>query len=441
MLSSWNQFLENLDKTGIEQDARVWLSTVQAQQNGDTLVLHVPNQYTKDWILEHYLNDIKAFFQDAVDHPMREVRLTVGGTPGVPAPQALRTSRPARPALTRRDTFLNESYTFDGLVAGRTNERAIEAAKGIARGTLDIMPLYIYGGVGLGKTHILHAVGNELLRENPDIVVAYRHAEKFVSEMVTSIREKRIDQFKSFYRSLDVLLLDDVQMFINKEQTQEQFFHTFNVLVEDKKRMVLSSDRYPHAIEGMQERLRSRFSGGLCEMIEPPEFETRVAILEKKAHGLKIELPRDAASFIATVVQSNVRELEGVLNRVKAAAFFSGQDITIEFIKNTLSDIIASRKNYISIDNIQRSVAKYYNITVRDLCSARRTENIVHPRHVAMAITKDITSHSYPEIGEAFGGKDHTTVIHACRKISALRASKPDFDAEYRQIKATLHCL
>lgn len=442
MLESWNRFLKDMEKSAVAQDTHIWLSTVQAQRDGDTLILNVPNHYTKDWINAHCLNHIEAFYKNKNGDAgggawPKAIQLTVGDDARAAAPAEAKSRR----SMSREESYINTRYTFDGLVSGRTNERAIVAAKALAKGELDCAPLYIYGGVGLGKTHIMHAIGNELLRQNSDLRVAYRHAEKFVSEMVTAIREKRIDEFKSFYRSLDVLLIDDVQMFINKDQTQEQFFHTFNVLIEAKKRMVLSSDRYPRDISGIQERIRSRLSGGLCEMIEPPEFETRVAILEKKAVALELDLPRDAASFIANIVQSNVRELEGVLNRIRASAIFSGSAITTEFVKNTLSDIVASRKNYISLDNIKRSVAKFYNITARDLCSARRTENIVRPRQIAMAIAKEVTSHSYPEIGEAFGGKDHTTVIHACRKIKALRASKPDFDVEYRQIKGSLHCL
>ena len=440
MFALWNQLLKDLEKSTAGEDAYIWLNTVRPAQRGDTLVLHVPNEYAEEWINKNCLDQIKRFcLEQRGDNEAlpTTVRIAVGDATPPPATVVAPSASENAPV----ESHLNPEYTFEGLVSGRTNERALVAARALAGGSMEFAPLCLYGGVGLGKTHIMHAIGNELLRQNPGMRVAYRHAEKFVSEMVTAIREEKIDRFKGFYRSLDVLLLDDVQMFINKTQTQEQFFHTFNALIEGKKRMVLSSDRYPQAISGIQERLRSRFAGGLCEMIEPPEFETRVAILEKKSSSLGINLPRDAAFFIATIVQSNVRELEGVLNRVKASAMFSGNVITTDFVKSTLSDIIAARKSYVSLDNIQQMVAKYYNVTTRDMCSARRTATIVRPRQVAMAIAKDITSHSYPEIGEAFGGRDHSTVIHACKKIQALRGSKPDFDAEYRQIKATLHCL
>lgn len=467
MSFSWEKCVEELSQTIPEQDINRWLRTVQVEESGDTLRLFVPNEYTEDWIRGSCLDQIKSAYQNLNSPEVgntaentgntRKVEVLIGcaTTAGLPAHPEMTNhpalseavGHPGKYEAVRRGrhtvpfkTNLNARYIFDSLVQGPPNERAIAVAKSLADQSLDYNPLFIYGGVGLGKTHILHALGNQVLRNNPHARVAYRHAEQFVSEMVNAFRDAKIELFKKFYRSLDILLLDDVQMFIGKNQTQEEFFHTFNALVDGGKMLVLSSDKYPANLTGLQERLKSRFCSGLCQMIESPGLEMRVAILEKKADELTLQLPRDAAFFIASVMQTNVRELEGALNRLKVTSNFTNEDITIPFVKDTLSDIIGARRNTITVEAIQEAVARYYNIRVSDMRSKTRKRNIVTPRQIAMALAKDITLNSYPDIGMSFGGRDHSTVLHACRKVQKMLAENPEKDTEYRNIKATLQC-
>jgi chromosomal replication initiator protein len=316
---------------------------------------------------------------------------------------------------------LNANFTFDNFVEGKSNQLAFAAAQQVAEnpgGSYN--PLFIYGGVGLGKTHLMHAVGNAMRVENPSAKIVYLHSERFVADMVKALQLKAIDEFKRFYRSVDALLIDDIQFFSGKERSQEEFFHTYNALLEGGQQMILTCDRYPKEMDGVEERLKSRFGWGLTVAVEPPELETRVAILINKAQQVGVTLSRDAAFFIAQRIRSNVRELEGALKRVIAHAQFSGRDIDIDLIRESLKDLLALQDKLVTIDNIQRVVADQYKLKMSDLLSKRRSRSIARPRQVAMFIAKELTNHSLPEIGEAFGGRDHTTVLHACRKVREL---------------------
>ncbi|XHY19340.1 Chromosomal replication initiator protein DnaA [Vibrio sp. NH-UV-68] len=299
-------------------------------------------------------------------------------------------------------------------------------------------PLFLYGGTGLGKTHLLHAVGNAIVDNKPNAKVVYMHSERFVQDMVKALQNNAIEEFKRYYRSVDALLIDDIQFFANKERSQEEFFHTFNALLEGNQQIILTSDRYPKEINGVEDRLKSRFGWGLTVAIEPPELETRVAILMKKAEDHQIHLADEVAFFIAKRLRSNVRELEGALNRVIANANFTGRPITIDFVREALRDLLALQEKLVTIDNIQKTVAEYYKIKVADLLSKRRSRSVARPRQLAMALAKELTNHSLPEIGDAFGGRDHTTVLHACRKIQQLREESHDIKEDYSNLIRTL---
>ncbi|HBO0015378.1 TPA: chromosomal replication initiator protein DnaA [Pseudomonas aeruginosa] len=369
--------------------------------------------------------------------------------PEEPSIDPLAAAMPAGAARTERNvqvegalkhtSYLNRTFTFENFVEGKSNQLARAAAWQVADNLKHgYNPLFLYGGVGLGKTHLMHAVGNHLLKKNPNAKVVYLHSERFVADMVKALQLNAINEFKRFYRSVDALLIDDIQFFARKERSQEEFFHTFNALLEGGQQVILTSDRYPKEIEGLEERLKSRFGWGLTVAVEPPELETRVAILMKKAEQAKIELPHDAAFFIAQRIRSNVRELEGALKRVIAHSHFMGRPITIELIRESLKDLLALQDKLVSIDNIQRTVAEYYKIKISDLLSKRRSRSVARPRQVAMALSKELTNHSLPEIGVAFGGRDHTTVLHACRKIAQLRESDADIREDYKNLLRTL---
>jgi chromosomal replication initiator protein len=338
----------------------------------------------------------------------------------------------------KHTSYLNRTFTFENFVEGKSNQLARAAAWQVADNPKHgYNPLFLYGGVGLGKTHLMHAVGNHLLKKNPNAKVVYLHSERFVADMVKALQLNAINEFKRFYRSVDALLIDDIQFFARKERSQEEFFHTFNALLEGGQQVILTSDRYPKEIEGLEERLKSRFGWGLTVAVEPPELETRVAILMKKADQAKVDLPHDAAFFIAQRIRSNVRELEGALKRVIAHSHFMGRDITIELIRESLKDLLALQDKLVSVDNIQRTVAEYYKIKISDLLSKRRSRSVARPRQVAMALSKELTNHSLPEIGDVFGGRDHTTVLHACRKINELKESDADIREDYNWSQAS----
>lgn len=363
----------------------------------------------------------------------------------VPSPQVQTYSGIAAPEIITSaaehslKSNLNSAFTFDSFVEGKSNQLALAAAQQVAEnpgGSYN--PLFIYGGVGLGKTHLMHAVGNALRQRKPDAKIVYLHSERFVADMVKALQLKAIDEFKQFYRSVDALLIDDIQFFSGKDRSQEEFFHTYNALLERGQQMILTSDRYPKEIDGVEERLKSRFGWGLTVAVEPPELETRVAILINKAEQVGMELSRDAAFFIAQRIRSNVRELEGALKRVMAHAQFSGRAIDIDLIRESLKDLLALQDKLVTIDNIQRVVADYYKLKMSDLLSKRRSRSVARPRQIAMALAKELTNYSLPEIGESFGGRDHTTVLHACRKVKELEGSDREVERDLKHLYRTL---
>ncbi|NRB37343.1 MAG: chromosomal replication initiator protein DnaA [Pseudomonadales bacterium] len=362
-------------------------------------------------------------------------------------PNALQTQMPLMPKVKKAQAANNHAainsvisnQNFETFVEGKSNQLARAAAMQVAEnpgGSYN--PLFLYGGVGLGKTHLMHAVGNELLRKNPNAKVVYLHSERFVADMVKALQLNAINDFKRYYRSVDALLIDDIQFFANKERSQEEFFHTFNALLQGGKQIILTCDKYPKEIKGLEERLKSRFGWGLTVAVEPPELETRVAILLQKADQAGIDLPRDSAFFIAQRLRSNVRELEGALKRVIAQAHFKAIPIDIPLIKDSLKDLLSLQDRLVSIDNIQKTVAEYYKIKISDLHSKRRSRSVARPRQVAMALSKELTSHSLPEIGDAFGGRDHTTVLHACRKVQELKESSTDMQEDIKNLLRSL---
>ena len=418
-------------------------------------MLAAPNRFIRDFVAEKYLPLMTTYLMDVVPPASAQVSVTVSaaqqpaqapavrpvdrgaemaGVRQVEAPAA----RPA-PAALISPSNLVEGYTFERFVEGKSNQLALAAAQQVAEHPgHSYNPLFLYGGVGLGKTHLMHAVGNAMRRRNPDAKIVYLHSERFVADMVKALQLNAINDFKRFYRSVDALLIDDIQFFANKDRSQEEFFHTFNALLEGGQQMILTCDRYPKEIEGVEERLKSRFGWGLTVAVEPPDLETRVAILMKKAEQSHITLAPDAAFFIAQRIRSNVRELEGALKRVIASANFTGRPFDIDLIKDSLKDLLALQDKQVSLDNIKRKVAEYYKIKVADLMSKRRNRSVARPRQVAMAMAKELTHHSLPEIGDAFGGRDHTTVLHACRKIKELRDVSPDISEDYQNLLRAL---
>ena len=339
----------------------------------------------------------------------------------------------------KHHSSLNTQFTFETFVEGKSNQLALAASRQVAENPgASYNPLFLYGGVGLGKTHLMHAVGNSLVKHNPNARVVYLHSERFVADMVKALQLNAINDFKRYYRSVDALLIDDIQFFAGKERSQEEFFHTFNALLEGGQQMILTCDRYPKEISGVEERLKSRFGWGLTVAVEPPELETRVAILMKKAEQHRVDLPHEAAFFIAQRIRSNVRELEGALKRVIASAHFMGRKIDIDLIRESLKDLLALQDKQVSIDNIQRTVAEYYKIKVADILSKRRSRSVARPRQIAMALSKELTSHSLPEIGDAYGGRDHTTVLHACRKVKELTGTDSEIRDDYKNLLRSL---
>ncbi len=436
----WQLCARKLEAELSPQDVDTWLRPLQAREAPDGLHLYAPNRFVADWVRDHLYGRIGALAAELSGQAGMAVHLRVG-TP--PEPQAVREPAPAATqsaAQSARFTNnLNSEFTFDNFIQGKSNQLARAAALQVAEQPGKAYnPLFIYGGVGLGKTHLMHAVGNSILEHNSGARVVYLHSERFVQDMIRALQNNMIDSFKAHYRSLNALLIDDIQFFAGKERSQEEFFHTFNALLEDNQQIILTSDRYPKEVEGLEERLKSRFGWGLTVAIEPPELETRVAILNKKAEQNGVTLPSEVAFFIAKRIRSNIRELEGALRRVIANARFTGRNIDIEFTQETLRDLLALQDKLVTIDNIQKTVAAYYKIRVSDLLSARRSRSITRPRQLAMALAKELTQHSLPEIGEAFGGRDHTTVLHACRKVAELRQQDQRIDEDYRNLMRTL---
>lgn len=434
-MSLWNHCLKELQAELPEQQFNTWIRPLQAIEQADQLKLLAPNRFVVDWLNDHYVEKITTIIETSGS----SVRLLieVGSRSGPAASPRVQTndSKPASSVVSR----LNPAFTFESFVEGKSNQLARAAASQVGEnpGT-SYNPLFIYGGVGLGKTHLMHAVGNAILAAKPDAKVAYVHSERFVGDMVKGLQHNRISEFKRSYRSLDALLIDDIQFFAGKDRSQEEFFHTFNALLEGQRQIVLTCDRYPKEVSGLEERLKSRFGWGLTVAIEPPELETSVAILMSKAEADNIELPEEVAFFIAKRIRSNVRELEGALRRVMANSRFTGRPINLDFAKEALRDLLAMQERLVSIENIQKTVADYYKIRVADLLSKKRSRSIARPRQLAMALSKELTNHSLPEIGDAFGGRDHTTVLHGCRRVESLRETEKRVDDDYLNLLRTL---
>ncbi|MBT0727383.1 chromosomal replication initiator protein DnaA [Rosenbergiella australiborealis] len=463
-LTLWQQCLTRLQDELPATEFSMWIRPLQAELSDNILALYAPNRFVLDWVRDKYINNINGLLNEFCGVNIPQLRFEVGARPATtqtvntaPAiervPVATAPVPPVIPNDNRRPSWdsvpaavdvayrsnVNTRHNFDNFVEGKSNQLARAAARQVADNPGGAYnPLFLYGGTGLGKTHLLHAVGNGIMARKPNAKVVYMHSERFVQDMVKALQNNAIEEFKRYYRSVDALLIDDIQFFANKERSQEEFFHTFNALLEGNQQIILTSDRYPKEINGVEDRLKSRFGWGLTVAIEPPELETRVAILMKKADENNIRLPGEVAFFIAKRLRSNVRELEGALNRVIANANFTGRAITIDFVREALRDLLALQEKLVTIDNIQKTVAEYYKIKVADLLSKRRSRSVARPRQMAMAMAKELTNHSLPEIGDAFGGRDHTTVLHACRKIEQLREESHDIKEDFSNLIRTL---
>lgn len=438
----WKKCLERLEEELSAQQFNTWLRPLHAVQDNQMLRLLAPNRFVVDWVRERFLERI-AELSSEYSNGALSVQVEVGSQ-ARPAAGAIRAvaARADSPAPSRTPPLvgrLNPEFTFETHVEGKSNQLARAAARQVGENPGGAYnPLFIYGGVGLGKTHLMHAAGNLMLKHRPDANIAYVHSERFVADMVKAFQHNAINEFKKIYRGLDALLIDDIQFFIGKERSQEELFHTFNTLQESKRQVIITADRFPKELTGVEERLISRFGSGLIVSIEPPELETRVAILMKKAKQEGVELPEDVAFFIAKRVRSNVRDLEGALRRILASAFFTGRAIDVALVNESLKDLISFQDRLITINNIQKVVAEYYKIRISDLHSKSRSRQVARPRQVAMALAKELTAHSLPEIGEAFGGRDHTTVLHACRKVSELKSKDLRINEDYSNLMRTL---
>ena len=434
----WDQCLDRLEGELSAQQFNTWIRPLHVVQNGSSLQLLAPNQFVLDWLNDNFLARINELLAQ-LDPAAGKVNLKIGSRSIIEETTKPSSTFTRQSDKSRKNSSLNPNFTFETFVEGKSNQlgraAAIQVAENPGKG---YNPLLIYGGVGLGKTHLIHAIGNMILAHHPESNVVYLHSERFVTDMVKALQHNKMADFKRYYRSIDALLIDDIQFFAGKERSQEEFFHTFNALLEGQQQVILTCDRYPKEVQGLEERLKSRFGWGLTAAIEPAELETRVAILMNKATQSHINLPDDVAFFIAKRIQSNIRELEGALRRVMASARFTGQPITLEFTKEALRDLLALQDKLVTTENIQKTVAEYYKIRVADLLSPRRTRTITRPRQIAMALAKELTTHSLPEIGDAFGGRDHTTVLHACRKVVELKDTDARIKEDYNNLLRTL---
>ena len=424
----WSECTEKLEAKLSQEEFNTWIKPLRADINKNDLEISAPNDFVLTYVKEN-LGQIIENLVNKSDESLNVKFKTLDKSTFV---EKLNVTEENTPSLV-------QNFTFNTFVEGKSNHMALAAAKQVAANPKgDYNPLFIYGGVGLGKTHLMHAVGNEILNSDTSKRIVYVHSEKFVADMVKALQLGAMSEFKEFYRNADALLIDDIQFFAGKEQSQEEFFHTFNALLDRNHQMILTCDKYPKEIDGLEERLKSRLGWGLPVIIEPPELETRAAVLLSKANSMGVTLPNDCAIYIAQRIRSNIRELEGALKRVVANSRFADQEIDIPFVKEALKDLFVISAKMVSIDNIQKTVAEYYNIKLSDLLSKRRSRSITRPRQLAMALTKELTNHSLPEIGEAFNGRDHTTVLHACGKIKELRKEIPSLEEDYRNLNRTL---
>ncbi|TNF33364.1 MAG: chromosomal replication initiator protein DnaA [Gammaproteobacteria bacterium] len=446
---AWENCLDRLQAELPATQFNIWIQPLRPSMDGRRLRLLAPNRYIRDWVAERYLNRIAELVREISAGELASVDLGVADSPAPvppPAPAPVVTQKPDEPVIRRpvvtsapaglrHTTVLEAQYTFENFVEGKSNALALAAARQVVENPGGAYnPLYIYGGVGLGKTHLMHAIGNALIAANPDAKILYLRSEQFVAYMVKAIELGAMQEFQKYFRSQDVLLIDDIQFLAKKDRSQEEFFHTFNALFEGGQQMIFTCDRYPREISGLEERLKSRFGWGLPVAVEPPELETRAAILMRKASQAGVELPQESALFMAQKIRANVRELEGALTRVIASARFTGRPLDVGLVRESLKDLLAVHDRMISMDNIQRTVAEYYKIRVADLSSKRRNRSIARPRQVAMALAKELTNHSLPEIGDSFGGRDHTTVLHACKKVEELKETTSDIREDYNNL-------
>jgi chromosomal replication initiator protein len=457
-VGTWQTCLDRLEGELTAQQFNTWIRPLQAIEDQETLRILAPNQFVLDWVNNRFLDRINGILGDQSGTVAQRVSLEIAEVSATPSHntksvdlRALQTPKPSRaqtaPTIAKprrtsdvsHNPNLNSALTFEKFVEGKSNQLARAAAFQVAGNTGETYnPLFIQGGVGLGKTHLMHAIGNQIIARDPTARVVYLHSERFVQDMVKALQHNAINDFKRYYRSVNALLIDDIQFFAGKERSQEEFFHTFNALLEGQQQIILTCDRYPKEVTGLEERLKSRFGWGLTVAIEPPELETRVAILMSKAQQLEIELPQEVAFFVAKRIRSNIRELEGALRRVIANAKFTHQTITLDFAKEALRDLLALQDKLVTIENIQKTVAEYYKIRLNELLSKKRNRSLARPRQLAMALAKELTNHSLPEIGDAFGGRDHTTVLHACRKIESLKISDIRIKEDYSNLLRTL---
>ncbi len=442
MSSIWNSCLSRLENEVSVNDLNTWIRPLQAQEENDVITLLAPNQFIIAHVKEHFLDKIEdAIFE--FSSGQYTVKIEIGSRR---VESALSSERPKRPASSSSDVqkkrtpnFINTAFTFDNFVEGKSNQLAKAASLQVSESIGKAYnPLLIYGASGLGKTHLMHAIGNAILHKNPNANIVYLHSEKFVQDMVKAFQQNSINAFKEYYRNVDALFVDDIQFFAGKERSQEEFFHTFNALLEKKNQVVLTCDKYPKEIDGLEDRLKSRFGWGLPVAVEPPDLETRAAILMNKAQQNNVELDQEVAFFIGKRIPSNVRDLEGALRRVLANAQFTGADITIDFAKEVLHDLISLQDKLVSIENIQKTVADYFKIRIADLLSKSRKQSVTRPRQIAMCLARELTSHSLPEIGDAFSGRDHTTVMNACKRIKELRGSDYKVEEDYANLLRSL---
>lgn len=454
MTALWTACLQHLEKTLSAQEFNTWIRPLQAHEDGDKLVLLAPNRFVLDWIKQHFWTHIETTLQSLNQGAKPQVLLQVGSRKKAQKKSPQRTGaqilqlRQAQAGANQQaqqaaqlqyisDSPLNEKFTFGHFVTGQCNELAHAAALQAAKDCA-FNPLFIYGGVGLGKTHLMQAVGHELSQRQPQAKVAYLHSERFVSDMVKALQNKMIGDFKAYYRNVDILLIDDIQFLAGKVRSQEEFFHTFNTLIEGHQQVIVTSDRIPNAITGLEDRLKSRLGSGLTVTVEPPSLDMRKAILQSKAAQSDVELPDDVAYFIADHIESSVRELEGALHRLLASARFLHQKITLDFSQEALKDLIVTQLKTCTIQDIQEIVAEYYKISIQEMTSKRRHRYIVRPRQIAIALAKELTQQSLASIGNAFGGRDRTTIMHSCKAVTNLKAQDSELRQDYQKLARML---
>jgi chromosomal replication initiator protein len=442
MSSIWNSCLSHLENEISTNDLNTWIRPLQAEEENDVIKLLAPNQFIIAHVKEQFLSKIEEAVYE-FSSGQYSVCMAIGTRKVNSDDVAKKIPRPQRKEhaikVKKHINFINTAFTFANFVEGKSNQLAKAASLQVSENVGKAYnPLLIYGASGLGKTHLMHAIGNAILTKNPNANIVYLHSEKFVQDMVKAFQQNSIDSFKEYYRNVDALFVDDIQFFAGKERSQEEFFHTFNTLLEKKNQVVLTCDKYPKEIKGLEERLKSRFGWGLPVAVEPPDLETRAAILINKAQQNGVNLAQEVAFFIGKRIPSNVRDLEGALRRVIANAQFTGAEITIDFAKEALHDLISLQDRLVSIENIQKTVAEYFKIRIADLLSKSRKQSVTRPRQIAMTLARELTSHSLPEIGDAFSGRDHTTVINACKRIKELRASDYKIDEDYTSLLRSL---